>query len=86
MDKNCHLLRASIDGKPIDPKAQYRVATIDYVVQGNDGMSAFKEGTQLVSPQSDENNVRYIIMDYFSQQMKAGKAVCGKREGRITIE
>ena len=49
-------------------------------------MSAFKEGTQLVSPQSDENNVRYIIMDYFSQQMKAGKAVCGKREGRITIE
>ena len=86
LDKNCHLLRASIDGKPIDPKAQYRVATIDYVVQGNDGMSAFKEGTQLVSPQSDENNVRYIIMDYFSQQMKAGKAVCGKREGRITIE
>ena len=73
-------------GKPIDPKAQYRVVTNDYVVQGNDGMPAFKEGTQLVAPQSEENNVRYVMMDYFREQMKAGKTVCGKREGRITIE
>ena len=86
IDKNRQLKRASIDGKPIDPKAQYRVVTNDYVVQGNDGMPAFKEGTQLVAPQSEENNVRYVMMDYFREQMKAGKTVCGKREGRITIE
>ena len=86
IDKEHNLLSATINGKSVDPKANYRVATIDYVVQGNDGMSAFKEGTQLVSPQSEENNVRYIIMDYFRQQMKAGKSVCGKRDGRITIK
>ena len=86
IDKNRQLKRATIDGKPIDPKAQYRVVTNDYVVQGNDGMPAFKEGTQLVAPQSEENNVRYVMMDYFREQMKAGKTVCGKREGRITIE
>ena len=86
IDKNRQLKRATIDGKPIDPKAQYRVVTNDYVVQGNDGMPAFKEGTHLVAPQSEENNVRYVMMDYFREQMKAGKTVCGKREGRITIE
>ena len=86
IDKDRQLKRATIDGKPIDPKAQYRVATNDYVVQGNDGMPAFKEGTQLVTPQTEESNVRYVLMDYFREQMKAGKPVCGKREGRIIIE
>ncbi len=86
IDKNRKLLKATIDGKDIDPNAQYRVATIDYVVQGNDGMTAFKEGTNLVSPQEEQNNMRYVIMDYFREQHKAGKTVCGKREGRITVE
>ena len=80
------LRNATINGLPIDPKVQYRIATIDYVVQGNDGMTAFTKGTDLVSPQTEENNLRYFIMNYFRECMKEGVPVCGEIEGRITME
>lgn len=85
MDGKGNLLSAKINGKDVDPKASYRVATLDYVAQGNDRMDAFKAKTNVVSPQSEENNVRYIIMNYFREQMKEGKAVDSKVEGRITV-
>lgn len=85
MDGKGNLLSAKINGKDVDPKASYRIATLDYVAQGNDRMDAFKAKTDVVSPQSEENNVRYIIMNYFREQMKEGKAVDSKVEGRITV-
>ena len=75
-----------LNGKPIDPKATYRLATIDYLAQGNDRMDAFKSKTDVNSPQEDSNNLRYIIMDYFREQDKLGKVVDAQIEGRITIE
>lgn len=80
------LLSACLNGEEIDPNREYRVATLDYLSQGNDGMPAFKDGYNLVSPQSEENNVRYFIMDYFRDQYAQGKAVDGKVEGRIVIK
>lgn len=76
---------ATINGKNIDPTAEYRIATIDYLAQGNDGLLAFKNGTNLVSPQSVEDNTRYVIADYFKEQTKAGKMVDANIEGRIKI-
>lgn len=86
MDKKGNLLDAKINGKEVDPKASYRIATLDYVAQGNDKMEAFKAKTDVVSPQSEKNNVRFIIMDYFSTLMKQGKQVDSKVEGRITVK
>lgn len=80
------LKSATINGKPIDPKAQYRIATLDYVAQGNDHMGAFKAKTNVISPQTNENNVRFIIMDYFRECAKNGQKVSGKKDGRITVE
>ena len=48
-------------------------------------MEAFKAKTAVVSPQSEENNVRYLIMDYFRTMMKEGRKVESKVEGRITV-
>lgn len=79
------LLSARLHGKEIDPKASYRVATIDYVVQGNDHLTAFKDGTALNSPQDEKNNLRYIISDYFCQMAAQGKVVDSKTEGRIVV-
>lgn len=79
------LLSARLNGEEINPERTYRIVTIDYAAQGNDGMSAFKQKTDLVSPQNEENNVRYIIMDYFQEKMKEGKAVDADVEGRIKI-
>ena len=83
--KDGQLLSARVNGKEIDPQASYRITTIDYLAQGNDGMPAFKNGTDLNSPKDDKNNARYVITDYFREMMKAGKAVDAKVEGRIII-
>ncbi len=80
------LVSAEINGKPIDSKASYRIATLDFVAQGNDRMEAFKAKTDVVSPKSEENNVRHFIEKYFKKKMQEGQAVSAKTEGRITIK
>lgn len=77
------LLGAQIDGKEINESANYRVATIDYVAQGNDQMEAFKAKTNVNSPQEEKNNMRFVIMDYFREQAKLGRVVDAVVEGRI---
>ena len=84
--KDKKLESARLHGKEIDPQASYRVATLDYLAQGNDGMGAFKSATNVVSPQEKSNNVRFIIMDYFREYASQGKAVEKKIEGRIVVK
>ena len=79
------LLSARLHGKEIVPQEKYRVATIDYLVQGNDGFSAFREGTDLNAPKEDKNNSRFIIMDYFKQKAAKGEIISAKVEGRIVV-
>ena len=79
------LLSARLHGKEIDPKADYRVTTIDYLLQGNDGMSAMSEGTNIVSPKEERNNTRFIIMNYFKEKQSKGLVVDSKVEGRIVV-
>ena len=86
MTKDRQLKSVLLDGTPIDPKANYRIATIDYLAQGNDKMEALKSKMDVNSPQEDSNNLRYIIMDYFREQDKLGKVVDAQLEGRIIIE
>lgn len=86
VDDELKLVSAKVDGKDIDPQAQYRIATLDYLAEGNDGLVAFKSKTDVNSPQTEENNVRYIIMEYFRAMAAQNKAVSGKVEGRIVIE
>ena len=82
-----HQLKSvTLNGQPIDPKATYRIATIDYLAQGNDRMDALRSKMDVNSPQDESNNLRYIIMDYFREQDQLGKVVDAKVEGRVTIE
>lgn len=80
------LKSALLDGKRIVADAKYRIATLDYVAQGNDKMEAFKSSTEVNSPSSKDNNVRFIIMKYMKEKMEQGESVSSKIEGRITIE
>jgi 2',3'-cyclic-nucleotide 2'-phosphodiesterase (5'-nucleotidase family) len=80
------LLDARLNGQAIAPKASYRIATIDYLAYGNDGMVAFKDGTDRVMPSDEKNNVRYVIMNYFSNEMAQGREVSAKIEGRIVVK
>ncbi len=80
------LRSVTLHGKPIDPNANYRIATLDYLAQGNDHLDAFKAKSDEVSPQGEENDVRHVIVNYFKQQAAAGKTVSAQIEGRITYE
>lgn len=80
------LRSARLNGQQIAPQRKYRIATIDYLAQGNDQLTAFKKHTDLNSPQEEKNNTRYIIADYFRQMQAKGKTVDSKVEGRIKVE
>ena len=79
------LLSATVNGKPIDPNASYRVATLDYLAQGNDHMEAFRKKTNVVAPTGEQNNVRFLIEQYFQTANAKGEAVSSNVEGRMTI-
>ena len=86
ISKDGKLLSASINGKPVDPNASYRITTIDYLAQGNDHLEAFKKKTNFVSPQNEENNARFLIETYFKDMHAEGKAVEAKVEGRVSVK
>lgn len=83
--KDWKFVDVTLNGEPIDKTRNYRLATLDYLSQGNDGMGAFRSGTDLVSPQDENNNVRYIIMDYFRDKMSRGEEVDAQLEGRVVV-
>lgn len=86
ISKQGELLSARLHGQEIDPQATYRLATIDYLLGGNDGMSAMNEGRDIQSPQAVSNNTRFIIMNYFKEKTAKGEVVDAKVEGRIKIQ
>ena len=78
-----HLLSASLNGEGISPNREYRIATYDYLAAT---ISAFNDATNMVTPQGYEDNVRFIIINYWLAQAAQGKAVDGQIEGRIVIK
>lgn len=79
------LVSASLNGQAIDPQKTYRIATLDYLAQGNDGLVAFKSKTNALSPDDEPHDVRYIIVAYLKHLAAQGKAADAKIEGRITV-
>ena len=80
------LVSSKLHGKEIDPKAEYRVATINYLLEGNDGMPALREGTNIVAPDNPSNNTRFLIMNYFKDMQAKGIVVDSQVEGRIVVK
>jgi 2',3'-cyclic-nucleotide 2'-phosphodiesterase (5'-nucleotidase family) len=83
--KDGKLVKALVNGKEVDEHKNYRVATLDYLAQGNDQLTAFKSHSDIKSPQGQEDNVRELIREYFKEQTTAGNVVDSKVEGRIKI-
>ena len=81
--KDGKLVSAAINGQVVDPQRDYRIATIDYLLDGTDKMSAFHKAKDVNSPLSDENNSRFVIMNYFREMDRQGKLVDSQMEGRV---
>ena len=85
-DKNFKLREATINGKPIDPEGSYRFVTIDYVAQGNDGLTAFKKKTDFKPHTTSADNSRDIITDYIREKTAKGELIDSEIEGRMVFE
>lgn len=86
ISKDGKLLSSRLHGKEIDPKADYRIATINYLIEGNDGMPALKEGKNVIAPDDSSNNTRFLIMNYFKDHHARGTVVDSNVEGRIKVQ
>lgn len=84
--KDGQLVSARLHGKEIEPTAEYRITTVNYLLEGNDGMAAFIKGSNKVAPNEASNNTRYLIMNYFRDKQSRGEVVDAKVEGRIIVK
>lgn len=73
---------ARVGGRPVDPERNYRIATSDYLSQGNDGLTTLAEGRdkEILSV-----TIRDLIIEYVSELHRRGESVSAKEDGRITI-
>lgn len=81
--KTGKLLDATIGGKAVEDDQLYTIATIDYLADGNDGMTALPQAEKRVCP--DGATLRGLFMQYVEQQTAAGKEITSRIEGRITL-
>ena len=82
--KDGKLLEGTVAGRPIEDEQLYTIATIDYLADGNDGMTALPQAEKRECP--DGATLRGLFMDYVEQQTAAGKKITSRMEGRITVK
>ena len=78
------LLKATVGGKKIIPEKEYRIATSDYLSQGNDKLYTLSKGSNVVI--KSDIPIRDLVIEYVASLHKEGKAVNAAPDGRITIK
>ncbi len=86
ISKNGQLLSASVGGKPVKDEQVYTVATLDYLAEGNDRMTAFTEVSEADKVACPEAILRRLFLNYVNEQTRAGKKIDAEVEGRILIK
>jgi 2',3'-cyclic-nucleotide 2'-phosphodiesterase (5'-nucleotidase family) len=69
----------TIEGEKIDPNKSYQIATIDYLANGGDKCSFFKDKKRTETGQF----MRTAVIEYVEELTKKGKEITAKKEGRI---
>ncbi|MDO4994405.1 MAG: 5'-nucleotidase C-terminal domain-containing protein [Bacteroidales bacterium] len=77
------LLSATVGDQPVNPKKKYTIATIDYLAEGNDGLTVLRKAVKkVVKP----DLVRDVYMERIRREASAGRTIHADLEGRINIE
>jgi 5'-nucleotidase / UDP-sugar diphosphatase len=71
--------QVTVGGAPLDPDRLYTVATIDYLVRGGDGFTAFKSGKRLVNETSGPQ-----LSDVVLDAIQAQGTIKPEVDGRLT--
>ncbi len=77
--KDGKLTDAKVSGQPIDPERIYRIATLNYLAEGNDRLYSMKKAVKL-----DTSNL--YTRDCLMQSIERNKTITSKLEGRITVK
>ena len=81
--KDHKLVSVLVGGEPIDPERLYHVATIDFLLDGGDGvrLGALAEDVQLTHVL-----LKDIMLDYVEGMEAAGKIIDSVPDGRVVME
>src|SRR5690554_4927313 len=74
--------RVTIDGNPIDERATYHIVTLDYLADGNDNMTSFRNALTSVNTGI---TLRDLMIDYVKEQTRRGNEITSVLDGRITV-
>ncbi len=72
-----------VGGKPIDPKKTYGVATVDFLIDGGDGMTVGKNAKEMIVT---DRMVIDEVLDRIYELQKAGKPVEYFTDGRCVYD
>ncbi len=78
------LVSATVGGLPVDVARSYRVATSDYLSQGNDKMAALALGTERRI--WHDITVRDLMVRYIKRLAAEGRTLQAACDGRITVK
>ena len=81
--KEGELIEATVNGKAIKPQATYRIATLDYLSQGNDNLTTLGQGTDL---EITGHLLRDLMVEYIKKETANGRKISAACDGRITIK
>ena len=72
-----------INGRPLDENATYKVVTVDYLAEGNDGMEAFKQATKQID---FDFTLREMMIEYIKKLTAENKIIYAQPDDRIEIK
>ena len=81
--KERKLVDATVGGKAIEPQATYRIATLDYLAQGNDKLTTLALGSDV---DMSKHLLRDLMVEYIKELAARGEKVDAECDGRITIK
>ena len=81
--KDHKLVSAEVGGKPIDPNKVYNITSLDFLLDGGDGirLGALADKVTLTHVL-----LKDVILDYVTSCEKAGIVLDGKSDGRVIME
>ena len=80
---NRRVSHLEIDGKPLDPDAEYWMVTNDYVANGGDDMKMFIKRLKYISTGI---KLRDCMISYMKREYQANKKISPELDGRIYME
>ncbi len=79
ISKDGQLLSATVGGEPIQQDRIYRIATIDYLAEGNDKMVALKKKLR-------QHEMNMLVRDAFMEYIVKTQVIDSQLEGRIIVK